>query len=195
MSYRREKMDANSSIKKVIQWAKDGDRSSAWALVSEIHSALKNGSGSENLRHYAAGFFKRLLDLYNEGKESPNDLASAFSLLHIVRPQGKQPRDELTSNRLAARVALLRLRNCSVDAAVNSLADTCFPNEDPLSRNAYLTSYSEMMPGTERLSRGERFCRMFKDVTPTELEVLAGFTAAELMAEMSKVGTLPKFKG
>src|ERR1700749_266952 len=94
MSERRESLDSDANVKTIIQCAESGERWASWALVHRIHTALVSRKGSPSLFNYAARFFDRLLELHDQDREAPEELASAFGELHILRSQGKQKRDD-----------------------------------------------------------------------------------------------------
>jgi hypothetical protein len=178
-------LDNDAQILETIRRAADGDELSAWFLIHQIETALLARRVSGPLFDYAATFFSELLNLHDLDKDRPGDLRSALRKLYIVRSPGNPKTDDQEIKCLAARVVLLSQAGYSVDVALIALGSTKLPDEMTRTSGAYKSAYYQTVEG-EALGKF-----MDQIMLRTELEILAGFTSAELLMALNTEGALP----
>jgi hypothetical protein len=170
-------LDSDESIRETIARAAAGHKPSAWFLIYQLETVLRERRVSGPLFDYAADFLAVLQDIDDtkDGRATPRDLVKAFDKLHIVHKRGQPQREDECRTMLAARVVLLRQTGFSTDKALGVL--DAFEGQP---RTAYRTAYDE---------RGDLFER--HSVT-AELEAMAGVSQAELLRALLKSGSITR---
>jgi len=175
----------DDQVTKVISAAAAGDESAAWWLVHQIETSLRDRRVSPALFDYAAEFFCALLNVEDDEKTNPKELAKAFKKLHIVRRRGRQTRSDQEKRMLASRVILLNQAGYSVDTALGALEDQeIVDGEAAYPRSAYKEAYYEVLSDT-----GESVAQQLERVG-AELEALAGVNRGQLVDSLIVRGRL-----
>lgn len=185
------RLDDDDHIRKVIAQAEHGSQQHAWFLVAQLELALQSQKIPAALSEYAAGFFTALLDLRENGRETPKELAKALQALNIVKSRGQPPRDPDEQTWLAARMVLVTDAGYSMDTAAGALSQICVGDDSgPYPERAYKNAYEMRGAAGDRNGETEgAFLRRTVDIT--ELEAFAGVKSAEvLLAQLVADGLL-----
>lgn len=188
----RINLDDDTQVKETIGKARDGVAHSAWFLIHQIRSHLRDRRVSAPLFDYAADFFDELLDQHNANDRV--DPRKALAKLNILPSRGQPKRDQDEAISLAARLYLLigevdqetgMRSGLTQENALDALADTDLPVENSFlehgsyARKAYLTALASYEEG-------------FRLTEPAEIEVLAGISRNDLLEKLQQAGKLTR---
>jgi hypothetical protein len=171
------------AVRNLIQRAEKGERDCAWHLIEKLATTLAASTTYPDLHGYASKFFERLLDLYEEGRDTPSGLMAAFDTLHVVRERGRPGPSEDETAKLAARVILILRAGYCLNDALNALGSVDFDEEGRYRESAYKIAYGQSDLG-----------KALRKVPLAELESAANIASSDLIAALLVDGGLLESK-